>query len=77
MWFRSYLTNWKLYVQYNQRKSKQQNLDCDVPQVSILGPLLFLIYVHDLPRSLKISTAIIFADVTTLSTTHEQNGRTI
>ena len=45
-WFRSYLTNRKRYIQTtNDSKSDLRNTTCGVPQDSILGPLLFLVYV--------------------------------
>ena len=49
-WFRSYSTNRKQYIQVtNYSKSDLRNTTCGVPQVSILGSLLFLVYVNDLP----------------------------
>ena len=61
-WFIDYLSNRKQLVTYNGAKSKYLNIKCGVPQGSILGPLLFLIYINDLPEAAKSAFLLLFAD---------------
>ena len=68
-WFKSYLSNRKQFIEYNEVKSSFGDIKCGVPQGSNLGPLLFLIYVNDLPRSLEVVTPTLFADDTTICAT--------
>ena len=66
----SYLQNRKQFVIVNGMKSKEQNITIGVPQGSVLGPLLFLIYINDLPLSTKKMNTVLFADDTTLFSTN-------
>ena len=66
-WFRSYLTGRSQYVRVNGCCSSSQQLLQGVPQGSILGPTLFLVFINDMPLSIQDSTLDIYADDTTLS----------
>ena len=46
-----YLSNRIQFVEFENYKSNTRNIECGVPQGSILGPLLYLIYVNDIPRA--------------------------
>ena len=65
-WFESYLTNRRQYVFLNGESSQVKNVSCGVPQGSVLGPLLFLIYINDLPNISKILDFYLFADDTNI-----------
>ena len=70
-WFKSYLTNRKQYVQYNDTSSSLKNIICGVPQGSILGPLLFLIYVNDISHVSEFLFMVMFADDTNALVTNK------
>ena len=65
-WFRNYLSDRTQFVSYKCNNSGFQNVTCGVPQGSVLGPLLFILYTNDLPNVLKHSKCILFADDTTI-----------
>ena len=61
-WFKSYFSNREQYVTYNNCKSTTRNLSCGVPQGSILGPLLFILYINDLCHVATRCFLMLFAD---------------
>ena len=63
-WVSSYLSNRTQYVSYDGHTSVSKNIKCGVPQGSILGPLLFLIYINDLSKISHHLYMIMFADDT-------------
>ena len=65
-WFRSYLTNRKQYVSLNGECSESKHITCGVPQGSCLGPLLFLIYINDLPNISEVLHFYLFVDDTNI-----------
>ena len=65
-WIENYLTNRKQFVQYNDKVSKLANIVNGVPQGSILGPLLFILYVNDIYHVSNYFNCILYADDTTL-----------
>ena len=66
LWFSSYLLNRKQKVVINNIESTTQNIVCGVPQGTILGPLLFLMFINDLPLYTDNVFADLYADDTTI-----------
>ena len=69
LWFKSYLSHRKFKVNLNKSFSEPGQLLCGVPQGSILGPLLFLLYINDMPQAVKCEL-LLYADDTCLIFQH-------
>ena len=65
-WFKSYLSDRNQYVHLNDTDSSTMNISCGVPQGSVLGPILFLIYINDLPNISNKLKFFLFADDTNI-----------
>ena len=65
-WVSSYLYGRQQFVSFNNNKSKTYYISCGVPQGSMLGPLLFLLYVNDIAQVSSILFPILYADDTNL-----------
>ena len=69
-WFVSYLANRTQYVSINGSISTPCNITSGVPQGSILGPLMFLLFINDMPNCIKHSTVDMYADDTLIYVSH-------
>ena len=65
-WFKSYLPNRQQFTAVNNQSSELSSNEFGVPEDSILGPLLFLIYINDLSKAIKFSSLQHFADDTSI-----------
>ena len=63
-WFESYLSERQQCVKVNKTTSETIDIHYGVPQGSILGPLLFLIFINDLPNVLNSAQSLLYADDT-------------
>ena len=66
-----FVSNRKQYVNVNPNRSDLQNIICAVPQGSILGPLLFIVYTNDITNTSDVLDFILFADDTTILYSHK------
>ena len=66
-WFQSYLKNQSQRVSVKSTLSQPQTINSGVPQGSILGSLLFLIYINDMPLFIKRINTMLYADDATIS----------
>lgn len=76
-WISDWLTNRTSYVSVNGLTSKSFNIDSGVPQGSVLGPLLFLIYINDMITKITTSDCRLYADDTLLCVNITKHPNTI
>ena len=65
-WLRSYLSDRKQFVKLDESESSCLNIACGVPQGSVLGPKLFILYINDMCDVSKILKMVVFADDTNI-----------
>ena len=68
--FKSYLNERKQFVMVDGVRSNTQNITCGVPQGSVLGPLLFLLYINDITKCSSLFKYSLFADDTCVIMSH-------
>ena len=69
-WFKSYLSDRAFKVNINNHFSDLSKISCGVPQGSILGPLLFLLYVNDMPQAVHFDL-FLYADDSGITFQHK------
>ena len=69
-WVKDYLSNRQQYVTFNGTNSGFLPITCGVPQGSILGPLLFLLYINDISKTSSLLDFVLFADDTNIFYSH-------
>ena len=70
-WFHSYLINRIIFVSLGTVFLELGTINCRVPHGSVLGPLLFLLYINDIPQALSNTHAYLYADDTSIFSQHE------
>ena len=69
-WFQSYLSGRRFWVNIQKKYFSTTKIECEVPQVSILGPLLFLLYVNDMKQAVDCDL-FLYADDSCLVYQHK------
>ena len=70
-WFHSYLTNRVIFISSGTIFSEAGIINCGVPQESISGPLLYLLYINDTPQALSNTHVYLYADDTSIFCQHK------
>ena len=74
-WIHSFLTNRKLKVLLRGGESRDGSVEMGVPQGSILGPLIFLLFINDLPERLRDAHVVMYADDTSIAVADDDPER--
>ena len=74
VWITNYLYDRKQYVSFNKLDSPYEKVNCGVPQGSILGSLLFLMYINDLCNVSSLLFSLLYADDTNMFVTGKNIG---